>query len=158
MQQEQIVPLVQIQRKLSIKYNSMTYTMAYFIQLFKNRWYKHQYYKITDEGDQMSMLENVPYSYILHIQSDRHVRYHFIKKGGSYELTYPPKILGLSVTYDDVQYILPTESFVIQDNEFTPIVQKWLCKHYLYIPPHEHGTFTIIDKDACIHSYEDLII
>jgi len=128
------------------------------MQWLKNKLFTHQYYKITKEGDQISMMEDDAYSYILHIYNDGHIRYHFIKPGQSYKIEYPPKILGLSVTYDKVHYLLPTESFVIQDNEFTPIVQKWLCKHYLYIPPHEHGTFTIIDKDACIHSYEDLSI
>jgi hypothetical protein len=128
------------------------------MQWLKNKLFTHQYYKITNEGDQVSMMENVPHSYILHIYNDGHLRYHFIKPGKSYKIEYPPKILGLSVTYDNVHYILPTESFVIKHNEFTPTIQKWLCKHYLYIKPHENGQFTMIDQDACIHCCETLFI
>ena len=120
------------------------------MQWLKNKWFTHQYYKITKEGDQISMMEDDPHSYILHIYNDGHIRYHFIKPGQSYKIEYPPKILGLSVTYDKVHYLLPTESFVIKGNEFTPIIQKWLCKHYLGIKPHVNGEFTLIDKDACI--------
>jgi len=128
------------------------------MQWLKNKLFTHQYYKITNEGDQVSMMENVPYSYILHIYNDGHIRYHFIKPGQSYKIEYPPKILGLSVTYDKVHYLLPTESFVIKHNEFTPTIQKWLCKHYLGIKPQENGEFTIIDQDACILCCEKLFI
>ena len=120
------------------------------MQWLKNKWFTHQYYKITKEGDQVSMMENISHVYILHIYNDGHIRYHFIKPGQSYKIKYPLKLLGLSVTYDMVHYILPTESFVIEHNDFNSTVQKWLCKHYLHIPPQDNGQFTIIDQDACI--------
>ena len=120
------------------------------MQWLKNKLFTHQYYKITDNGDQVSMMENVKHDYILHIYNDGHIRYQFIKLGQSYKLEYPTKILGLSVMYNDITYILPTESFVIKHNEFNSTIQKWLCKHYLYIPPYEDGQFTIIDQNAYI--------
>jgi hypothetical protein len=120
------------------------------MQWLKNKLFTHQYYKITMDGDQKSMMENIKHDYILHIYNDGHVRYHFIKLGQSYKLEYPTKILGLSVMYNDVTYILPTESFAIKHNEFNSTIQKWLCKHYLHIAPQDDGQFTIIDQNACI--------
>jgi len=120
------------------------------MQWLKNKLFTHQYYKITNNGDQVSMMENVQHDYILHIYNDGHIRYHFIKSGTSYKLEYPTKILGLSVMYDNVTYILPTESFVIKNNIFNSTIQKWLCKHYLRIPPQDDGQFTMIDQNACI--------
>jgi hypothetical protein len=125
------------------------------MQWFKNKWFTHQYYKITENGDQVSMMENVSPSYILHIYNDGHLRYHFIKPGQSYKIKFS-NILGLSVTYN-VPYVLPTESFAIQNNEFNSIFQKWLCKHYLYIPEQD-GIFTIIDQDACINICENFCV
>jgi hypothetical protein len=126
------------------------------MQWLKNKCFTHQYYKITEDGSQVSMMENVPHSYVLHIYNDGHVRYHFIKLGQSYKLDYSTTILGLSVTYNNVPYLLPTESFAIQKNEFTPTIQKWLCKHYLHISPQENGKFTWIDQDAHITVCENL--
>ena len=120
------------------------------MQWLKNKLFTHQYYKITDNGDQVSMMENVKHDYILHIYNDGHIRYHFIKLGQSYKLEYPTKILGLSVMYNDITYILPTESFVIKHNEFNSTIQKWLCKHYLY-RKYGKAEWTILDDTVMLH-------
>jgi hypothetical protein len=122
------------------------------LQWLKNRWYTHQYYKITKTGEQCSMMDNVEHEYILHIYNDGKIRYHFIKKGQPYKIVYPYRILGMSIKFNQRTYIVPPHSFILQNNEFTEPVQLWLCKHYLYISPSCQGLFTLIDDMAVIRN------
>jgi len=117
------------------------------MQCLKNYFYTDQFYKITEEGDQISMTGNTPYVYILHIYKGK--KYHFVKPNESYKLEYPYKLLGLSVQFHKT-FILPPDSFVIKGNEFTIPFLKWLCKHYLMITYKESPTITVIDEDACM--------
>ena len=128
------------------------------VQWMRNRFYKHQFYKITALGDQLSMMDSTPHVCILHIhrQNDG-LKYHFIT--GSYELTIPYKIIGLSVYLGGTSYILPPNEFVIQDNDlFSPSLTLWLCKHYLYIEPTTESTLTLIDTEVNIHQCARLVV
>ena len=89
------------------------------MQWFKNRWYKNQYYKITSDGTQVSMMDNCEYKYILHIQQNK---YHFIKN--EYTLTYPYKVLGMSVRIRDKEYIIPPNDFLVGGNELFIYLNK----------------------------------
>jgi len=119
------------------------------MQWLYNQVYRHQFYKITKEGDQLSMLDNSPAEYILHIQHEDKLRYHFIQT--NYELTVPYTVLGMSVTIRDQPYLLPADQFIVRDNElFTETLTLWLCKHYLRIKPCHESTVTLIDENADI--------
>jgi hypothetical protein len=119
------------------------------MQWLYNKLCSHQFYKITRDGDQLSMMDNTPFEYILHIQNDGKLRYHFMKE--NYVLTHPYSVLGMSITIQNKQYILPSEQFIIQDNElFNETMTLWLCKHYLYITPCNKSTITILDENADI--------
>ena len=114
------------------------------MQWLKNKLFTHQYYKITKEGDQLSIFDSSPFEYILHIQNVDSLKYHFMKK--EYKLT-PYMIHGLSVCIDKVEYVLPAKEFAVQGNElFSETLTLWLCKHYLHIPPNTESVTTIIDK------------
>jgi len=115
------------------------------MQWLKNLWFTHQYYKITEEGDQVSIFETVPYKYILHIEHGK--KYHFIKPRESYKIECPYKVIGLSVHFNQT-FILPPESFIITGNEFTEPVLKWMCKHYLWTTYVPKATFAVIDEHA----------
>ena len=128
------------------------------VQWMRTRFYKHQFYKITALGDQLSMMDSTPHVCILHIhrQNDG-LKYHFIT--GSYELTIPYKIIGLSVYLGGTSYILPPNEFVIQDNDlFSPSLTLWLCKHYLYIEPSRDSTLTLIDSNVDVHTCSKLLV
>ena len=58
-----------------------------WMQWIRNWFYEHQFYKITAQGDQVSMMESTPYAYILHIQNRNGLKYHFIKD--SYTIDVP---------------------------------------------------------------------
>jgi hypothetical protein len=117
------------------------------MQWLKNRLYKNQYYKITLDGKQVSMMDNCAYAYILHIQQNK---YHFIKN--EYTLTYPYKVLGMSVRIRDKDYIIPPNDFLVGGNElFNETFTLWLCKHYLYIKPSTTCIVTILDENADLH-------
>jgi len=127
-------------------------------QWLRNWYYEDQYYKITAQGDQVSMMDPTPYVCILHIhrQSDG-LRYHFITN--SYELVVPYTIIGMSVYIRGTSYILPPKEFVLQDNNlFSPTLTLWLCKHYLYIKPTTDCTLTLIDSDINIHHCSRLLV
>jgi hypothetical protein len=128
------------------------------LQWIRNRFYEHQFYKITALGDQLSMMDSTPHVCILHIhrQSDGW-KYHFIT--GSYEITTPYKVIGMSVNIRDTSYILPPNEFVIQGNDlFSHTLTLWLCKHYLYIEPTTESTLTLIDTDVNIHQCARLVV
>jgi hypothetical protein len=63
----------------------------------KNNYYVHQYYKITEEGEQRSMYDSCTEAYILHIHNDGIMKYYFIPPGGSYEMKTPYTVNELSV-------------------------------------------------------------
>jgi hypothetical protein len=128
------------------------------IQWIRNWFYEHQFYKITAQGDQVSMMDSTPYAYILHIQRiGCGLKYHFIKD--SYQLITPYEIVGMSIFINDKSYILPSNEFIVQGNElFTEPLTLWLCKHYLYIEPSSESTLTIIDENIDIHSCSNLIV
>jgi hypothetical protein len=127
------------------------------MQWIRNWFYEHQFYKITAQGDQVSMMESVPYSYILHIQNKNGLKYHFIQD--SYTIEIPYEIIGLSVYIRDTAYILPPKEFILKGNElFTETLTLWLCKHYLYIPPSSESTLTLIDSNIDVHTCSKLIV
>ncbi len=122
------------------------------MQWFKNKIQEHQFYKITKDGDQVSMMESTPYAYILHIQNDVDgMKYHFVTD--SYDLVVPYKAIGMSVYIKDTSYIIHPHEFIIQGNNlFNETLTLWLCKHYLYITPCETSKLTIIDTNIEIHT------
>jgi len=127
------------------------------MQWLYNKLYKHQFYKITKDGEQLSMLNNSEFEYILHIQNDGKLTYHFMKE--NYSLIKPYSVLGMSVTIQNNQYVIPSEQFIVQDNElFTDTLTLWLCKHYLHIPPCNKCTITILDENADIQIAELLTV
>jgi hypothetical protein len=127
------------------------------IQWIRNWFYEDQFYKITAQGDQVSMMDSTPYAYILHIHNKDGLRYHFIKD--SYNLVTPYTVIGMSVFINDTSYILPPKEFIVQDNElFTEPLALWLCKHYLYITPSPECTITLIDTNIDIHTCSKLIV
>jgi len=128
------------------------------MQWLKNKWYVHQYYKITEEGNQISMYDSKKAYYILHIQNDGPLYYHFIVPGKSYELNVPYETLGLSVEMDK-PYVLPSKQFIVKGNQLgSPVFMKWLCKHYLRIPVQETGRVHCIDSDANVYSGNTLYV
>jgi hypothetical protein len=128
-----------------------------WVQWIRNLLYEHQFFKITAQGDQVSMMENVPYAYILHIQNKNGLKYHFIKD--SYTIEIPYEVVGLSVYIQDTAYILPHKSFIIKDNElFTETLTLWLCKHYLHITPTTKSTITLIDSNIDVHTCSKLFV
>jgi hypothetical protein len=120
------------------------------MQWFKNRWYTHQFYKITEDGKQVSMMSNCEYKYILHIQNNGSLKYHFITE--NYTLTCPYKLLGMSVCIHDKHYIIPPNDFIVDGNKlFNETFTLWLCRHYLYINLTHKCNVTILDENADIH-------
>ena len=127
------------------------------MQWLKNQLYTHQFYKITKDGSQVSMMESDPYVYILHIQNDGKMKYHFIKN--TYTLNCPYFILGMSIRIDTKDYILPANDFLVEGNElFSEIFMLWLCKHYLRINPCKTGLATILDENVDMHLCSSLIV
>jgi hypothetical protein len=127
-------------------------------QWIRNRLYKDQFYKITSEGDQVSMMDSTPHVSILHIhRASDGLKYHFITH--SYELVVPYEVIGMSVYIHDTSYILPAKEFVIQENDlFSPSLTLWLCKHYLYIEPTTECTLTLIDANINVHHCSRLVV
>jgi hypothetical protein len=127
------------------------------MQWIRNRLYENQFYKITAQGDQVSMMESVPYSYILHIQNRNGLKYHFIKD--SYTIEIPYEVIGLSVYIQDTAYILPPKEFIVKGNHlFTESLTLWLCKHYLYIEPCTESMLTFIDSNIDVHTCSKLLV
>lgn len=126
------------------------------MQWLKNKLFTHQYYKITKEGDQLSMFDPSPFEYILHIENIKSLRYHFIKE--DYQLT-PYLMHGLSVDIDawsNRSYLLPAKEFAVEGNElFNETLTLWLCKHYLHIPPTSKSRTTIIDRNMNIYTLKN---
>lgn len=120
------------------------------MQWLKNRLLTHQYYKITKDGDQLSIFDPSPFEYILHIEHVNSLRYHFIKD--SYEINIPYRICGMSVTIYDIDYNIPPNDFVVEGNDlFCETLTLWLCKHYLNIYPTTQSYITIIDENMDIY-------
>lgn len=120
------------------------------MQYLKNWWYDDQYYKITSEGDQKSMEDDVSFDTILHIhKSAKGLQYHFINPGESYKIVNPYDVIGLSFTVGNRSYILSPHSFLIQGNEWNTVFMKWLCK-YLGISFAE-GTIALLDRNVTLY-------
>ena len=121
------------------------------MQWLKNWWYNDQYYKITLNGEQLSMEYDDVFEYILHIhKSSKGLQYHFIKPGESYKIVNPYDVIGLSFTVHNKTYILSPHSFLIQGNEWNDIFMRWLCK-YLGVP-YENGTIALLDRNIILYS------
>ena len=121
------------------------------MQWLKNWWYNDQYYKITSEGEQRNMEDDVFFEYILHIyKSSKGLQYHFIKPGESYKIVNPYDVIGLSFTVHNKTYILSPHSFLIKGNEWNEIFMKWLCK-YLGIY-YGQGTIALLDRNIILYS------
>ena len=121
------------------------------MQWLKNWWYNDQYYKITSEGEQRNMEDDVFFEYILHIyKSSKGLQYHFIKPGESYKIVNPYDVIGLSFTVHNKTYILSPHSFLIKGNEWNEIFIKWLCK-YLGIY-YGQGTIALLDRNIILYS------
>ena len=127
------------------------------MQWIRNRLYENQFYKITAQGDQVSMMETIPYSYILHIQNRNGLKYHFITD--SYTIEIPYEVIGLSVYIQGTAYILPPKEFILKGNDlFTESLTLWLCKHYLYIEPCRESMLTLIDSNIDVHTCSKLLV
>lgn len=121
------------------------------MQSIKNWWYQDQYYKITKEGDQKSIYDSSPFEYILHMhKTTKGMQYHFLKPGDSYQIHLPYSVLGLSITINEVCYVLQPSSFLIQGNDLGEIFVLWLCKHYLY-RKHGKAEWTILDNTVMLY-------
>jgi hypothetical protein len=121
------------------------------MQWLKNRIWTDQFYKITKEGDQLSIFDASPYEYILHIQNTDAIKYHFIKD--NYEIKVPYRIFGMSVSIHEIDYNIPPNAFVVEDNElFSETLTLWLCKHYLSITPTPESYITVIDENMDIYT------
>lgn len=128
-----------------------------WMQWIRNRLYENQFYKITAQGDQVSMMETIPYSYILHIQNRNGLKYHFITD--SYTIEIPYEVIGLSVYIQGTAYILPPKEFILKGNDlFTESLTLWLCKHYLYIEPCRESMLTLIDSNIDVHTCSKLLV
>lgn len=116
-----------------------------------HKYYTHQYYKITADGEQRSIYDSCKESYILHIHHDDHtIKYHFIS--GNYEVIQPYKVLGLSIQIRNKTYLLPPQSFIIKDNVlFDRPLLRWLCIYYLGIMPADTCKITAIDDRANLY-------
>ena len=127
------------------------------MQWLKNKLYTHQYYKITEDGEQVSMYDSRKAHYILHIQNDGQLYYHFIIPGKSYEIQVPYSVLGLSIELDK-SYELPAKQFIIKGNELgSTVFIKWLCKH-LGISFREYWKVHCIDSEANVYSGNTLYV
>jgi hypothetical protein len=122
------------------------------MQWFTNRFYTHQYYKITSEGEQKSIYDTCKESYILHIHNDHHVlKYHFLTHESDYELKHPYTLSKLSIHIENQTYDLHPYSFIIQGNRlFDRPILRWLCIHYLGIPPVDTCKITCVDKSTIV--------
>jgi hypothetical protein len=128
------------------------------MQWLKNKWFAHQYYKITEEGDQVSIYDSQKAHYILHIQNEGQLYYHFIVPGSSYRIETPYDALGLSIELNK-SYLLPPKQFMIKGNQLgSPVFLKWLCKHYLGISMPEKSMIHCIDQDANLYSGTTLYV
>ena len=130
------------------------------MQWLKNKWYTHQYYKITEDGDQVSIYDAQKAHYILHIQNTGPLYYHFITPGKSYEIHAPYDVLGLSIEIGTRKnYVLPAKSFILQGNPLgSTVFVKWLCKHYLGISFQEYWKIHCIDAEANVYSGHTLYV
>ena len=121
------------------------------MQWLKNWWYTDQYYKITSEGEQRNMEEDVPFETILHIhKSPKGMQYHFINAGESYKIVNPYDVIGLSFTVNNNTYLLSPHSFLLEGNEWNKVFMKWLCR-YLGITYGE-GTIALLDRNITLYS------
>jgi hypothetical protein len=128
------------------------------MQWLKNKWYTHQYYKITEDGDQVSIYDSQKAYYILHIQNEGQLIYHFIVPRTSYVIQQPYDLLGLSIELKK-SYILPPTQFMIKGNQLgSTVFMKWLCKHYLGISFREYWQIHCIDTDANLYSGNTLYV
>lgn len=107
------------------------------MQWIRHKYYTHQYYKITKDGEQVSLYDKREEDYIVHIHHDCHMtQYHFIPPGGDYEMNVPYTVDGLSVRIRNQTYELPPASFIVQGNRlFDRSLLRWLCVYYLGIMP-----------------------
>jgi hypothetical protein len=127
------------------------------MQWIKNNYYVHQYYKITENGEQRSMYDSCTEAYILHIHNDGIMKYYFIPPGGSYEMKTPYTVNDLSVCIRNCMYPLPPESFVLRGNVlFDRPLLRWLCMYYLGITPAD--TCTIVAVKDSTYSGECLCV
>ena len=128
------------------------------MQWLKNKWCTHQYYKITEDGDQVSIYDSTKAHYILHIQNEGELVYHFIIPGKSYHIRKPYDVLGISVEVGK-SYVLPYKQFMIQGNQLgSTVFMKWLCKHYLGISFQPYWKIHCIDMDANLYSGHTLYV
>lgn len=119
------------------------------MQWIKNKYYVHQYYKITEEGEQRSMYDSCKEAYILHIHNVGVMKYYFIPPGGNYEMVSPYTVSTLSVRIQNRTYSLPPESFIVKGNVlFDRPLLRWLCIHYLGIMPAETCTLVVMNEHS----------
>ena len=130
------------------------------MQWIKNKYYTHQYYKITVDGEQRSIYDKCKESYILHLKNDHGVmKYHFIPPNGNYEMEKPYSVLGISIRIRNHTYLLPVDSFIWKGNVlFDRPLLRWLCMHYLGIMPADTCRIVAIDADANLHSGERICV
>ena len=135
------------------------------MQFIKNWWYTDQYYKISADGNQLSMYNSSEHVCILHIhKSPTGIQYRFIKHGQSYQSsTLSYTIFGLSLTIEHCytifglsittnrSHILPVKSFLLEGNTLDDTIVLWLCKNYLHVTPGK-SIWTIIDDKVCLHT------
>jgi hypothetical protein len=127
------------------------------MQWIKNKCYVHQYYKITEEGEQRSIYDPCKEAYTLHVYQDDVMKYYFIPPGGSYEMETPYTVNELSVCIRNRTYRLPPESFIFKRNVlFDRPLLRWLCIHYLGIMPAD--TCTIVAVTDSTYSGERLCV
>lgn len=128
------------------------------MQWLYNKLYTHQYYKITEDGEQVSIYDSQKAHYILHIQNDSQLYYHFIIPGESYEIKVPYGVLGISVEIGK-SYVLPYQQFMVRGNQIgNTVFMKWLCKYYLGIPFQQYWKIHCIDTDANLYSGHTLYV
>jgi len=128
------------------------------MQWVYNKLYTHQYYKITEDGEQVSIYDSKKAHYILHIQNDGELYYHFIIPGKSYEITTPYEVMGLSVEMGN-SYLLPCKTFMIKGNEVgSTVFMKWLCRYHLGIRFQPYWRIHCIDMDANLYSGHTLYV
>jgi len=130
------------------------------MQWLKNKYCSHQYYKITSEGEQLSMYDKRPEAYILHIYREGdHIKYHFVAKEQRYTRIVPYKVIGLSIGIRSRTYLLPAMSFIVKGNDlFDRPILRWLCTHYLGIMPADTCKIVAIDDCANVYTGDRLTV
>ena len=114
-------------------------------------------FMVLADGTQAPMNPSVrPHALVVKYITNGGARYRFVEQPkpsygyASDALVVPKnKMLGMTVEIGERSYPINVEEFNVGASTlFTPLFNRWLCMNYLYVPPCDHLSATIVDSDV----------